>query len=347
MATTIGLDIGSTAVRAAQVSTGRGLPKLERLGQVLLPAGAVRDGEIEDPEAVAEAIRTLWSTYKLKGKKVALGLANQQVVVRQMDLPSLPENELRESLDFQVQDTIPIPTDQAVLDFVVLDEYEGPEGEPLTRILLVAAQRTMVDSLVDVAQRAKLEPTLLDLDAFAVLRSMGGSEFIGGEGAELLIDVGGSVTNLIVHENGRPLFVRILLMGGDDITSTLTASLGLSFEQAEQLKAQHGYHDDPQDDVGTLISERATRFVDEIRGSIDYYHAQVEAIPVRRAMLAGGGSLLPRLADQLSDALGVEVTRGRPTAELETDKAPTAPGELDEAEPFLAVAIGLAMGAAE
>ena len=347
MATTIGLDIGSTAVRAVQVNGGRGAPKLERLGQVLLPPGAVRDGEIRDPEAVAEAIRTLWSTYKLKGKKVALGLANQQVVVRQMDVPSLPDDELRASLDFQVQDAIPIPVDQAVLDYVVLDEVEGSDGTPLTRLMLVAAQRSMVDGLLEVAQQAKLEPTLLDLDAFAVLRAMGSNQMFGEDGAELLIDVGGAVTNLVVHEHGRPLFVRILLMGGEDITAALTASLGISPDEAEQVKARYGAAQQVGNDATQIIDERTLRFVDEIRGSIDYYHAQVDSIPIRRATMTGGGCLLPRLSDQLSDALGVDVARGRPLAELETSKAPTAPGELDEAEPFLAVAVGLAMGAAE
>src|SRR5690606_2660787 len=104
--------------------------------QVTLPPGAVRDGEIMDPDTVADAVRELWAQYKLKGRKVALGVANQQVVVRQIDLPYLPDDELRKSLAFQVQDHIPLAVEQAILDFYTLDVYENEQGERFSRILL-------------------------------------------------------------------------------------------------------------------------------------------------------------------------------------------------------------------
>ena len=141
--TTIGLDIGSSAVRAVQVTagTGGGPPVLDRIGQVILPPGAMRDGEIVDAEAVAEAVRALWARYGFKLRRVHLGLANQQVVVRQMELPYLPENELRQSLGCQVQDAIPIPVGQAILDYYALEHFENDEGQRFALILLVAAHR--------------------------------------------------------------------------------------------------------------------------------------------------------------------------------------------------------------
>lgn len=347
MATHIGLDIGSSAVRAVQISTGRGPATLDRLGQVTLPLGAVRDGEIVDVDAVAAAIRELWTRYRFKSRKVALGLANQQVVVRQIDLPYLPPAELKASLPFQVQDSIPIAVEAAVLDFHTLEEYETENGERYSRILLVAAQREMVDSILDAVTKAKLEPVALDLDAFAMLRSLAQPRMLDERG-ELLIDIGDSVTNIVVHRNGAPAFVRILLMGGAAITEGLVTTLGMEHADAELAKADVGLHevDDPvTGEVADVISERAGRFIDEIRGSVDYYLAQTDALPIDRMVVAGGGSQLPLLREGLADTLRLPVDIGHPMHQLKVGKVDVAPDQLVEAEPFMSVAVGLAMGA--
>jgi len=348
--TSIGLDIGSSAVRAVQVTAGsRGPATLDRLGQVVLPAGAVRDGEIVDPAPVTEALRTLWTRYGFKHRRVHMGVANQQVVVRQMDLPYLPEEDLRQSLEFQAQDAIPIPVDQAILDHHTLEHYENDDGERFSRILLVAAQRQMVESILDAVNEAKLEPVGLDLDAFAMLRSLAPEGVLDDRDGELLIDIGASVTNIVVHENGVPRFVRILLMGGAGITETLMSGMQIDYDAAEDLKARTGLSDEygfaDEDEGARLITERALRFVDEIRGSLDYYNAQGDAVPVRRAVVSGGGSQLPNLRERLSETLRMPVERGHPMQDLKIGNVGLASEQLIEAEPYLAVAIGLALGA--
>src|SRR5437762_1837655 len=115
----IGLDIGSTAIRAAEVSTSGGKPRLVRVAQVPTPAGAVASGEIRDPDQVSDAIRELWRSARFRSKDVMLGVGNQRVVVREVTLPWLEEKELRQSLPFQVQEFVPIPVDDAVLDYHV------------------------------------------------------------------------------------------------------------------------------------------------------------------------------------------------------------------------------------
>src|SRR5947209_4967443 len=149
-----------------------------------------------------------------------MGVGNQRVVVREVVLPWLSEKELRESLPFQVQEFIPIAVEEAVLDFDVLEDFEH-EGQRMLRVLLVAAQRPMVETVVEVAQQAKLEPVGLDLVPFALLRSV--SEAEGGlfeqSGEVAVIDVGAEITSICVHEQGVPRFVRILPTGGNDITA--------------------------------------------------------------------------------------------------------------------------------
>lgn len=346
---TIGLDIGSSAVRAVELrSAGRGPARLVRTGQVELPPGAMHDGEVVDADVVTDALRTLWERYKFSHRKVTLGLANQQVVVRQVDLPYLPLAELRTSLTFQAQDHIPIPVEQAILDLHVLDEYETDDGVRMSRILLVAAQRTMVEALVACVRGANLTPVKVDLDAFAIVRSLVRREprTATSEG-EMLLDVGADVTTIVVHDGGVPRFVRILLMGGGAITASLTKVLGISREEAEQTKATTTARPDAATagETERLINAGMDEFLREIVGSLDYYAAQPGAIGVDRVVLTGGGTRLPNLQERLSSELDIPVERGHPMQEIKIGKVEYSHRQLVDAEPQLAVAIGLAVGA--
>jgi len=218
----VGLDIGTSAVRAAELSVGRGGYTLERFGQVALPVGAVIDGEVLDREAVTAALKVLWSQTKFSTKRVVLGVANQKVVVRQVDLPWMEPKELRNALAFQVQDFIPIPVDQAIMDFHPLEEFTNDAGNRMLRVLLVAAGREMVGSCLDAVQHAGLTPVMVDLTSFALIRSSTHADALGIDTqAEALIDIGARVTNIAVHQGGQPKFVRVLLMGGADITEAV------------------------------------------------------------------------------------------------------------------------------
>ena len=135
----VGLDIGTSGVRAAELTFGKGVSTLQRFGQVALPTGAVKDGEVVDPDTVAGALKQLWSQARFSSKKVVVGVANQKVVVRQVDLPWLPPDELKKSLSFQVQDFIPIPVEQAILDYHPIEEVVDDSGSRALRVLLVAA----------------------------------------------------------------------------------------------------------------------------------------------------------------------------------------------------------------
>ncbi|MBA3430011.1 MAG: pilus assembly protein PilM, partial [Actinobacteria bacterium] len=188
----VGLDIGTSAVRAAQVSGGRGRASLLAFAQVPLPQGAVRDGEIQDQEAVSQAIAQVWKRIKVRSKTAVIGIANQRVVVRQIDLPFQEEKEFRSTLRFQVADHIPMSVEAAELDFQIVDEYVTEGGERMMRVLLVAAATDMVESFVGTAMAAGVQPAGIDLAAFAAARSVSSSARgdSGEPGAEAVVDVG-------------------------------------------------------------------------------------------------------------------------------------------------------------
>ncbi|MGH2723140.1 MAG: type IV pilus assembly protein PilM [Actinomycetota bacterium] len=344
----IGLDVGSTAVRAAELSLGSDPPALVRAAQVPLAPGAVSSGEIRDVDAVAEAIRELWQRGGFKSKQVTMGVGNQRVVVREVTVPAIPPKELKQSLPLQVQDLIPIPMEDAVLDYDVLDELEQ-EGARMLRLLVVAAQREMVSRFVSAAAAAKLEPVGIDLVPFALIRAAGQDGGLGLEaaerGGEAVIDVGADVTNICVHERGVARFVRILPTGGKDVTTAMADSLGIGEEDAEALKrGQPAASSPPPDVVRSFLEARAAALVDEIRSSIDFYRTQTADAEVTRTLVTGGGSKLHGFLERLRERVGGDVDRARPfekvSVELDMDAQTLA-----EAEPLLAVTVGLALPA--
>ncbi len=342
----IGLDIGTSVVRAAELSFGRGGVTLDRFGQVVLPDGAVRDGEVADETAVAESIKHLWSATGFSHKRVVMGVANQRVIVRQMDLPWMEEAELRSSLAFHVADFLPIAVDASVLDFFPLEELQNEQDERSLRGLLVAASQETVLANVRSAERAGLHVTSVDLTSFAVLRSMGAQTDLT-VGAEALIDIGARVTNVVVHSAGAPRFVRILLMGGQDVTDAVAEHLGVPMDQAEGMKqhfAHYGSGDDLEE-VSRTVATTAQDFVEEIRGSLDYFAASNPGPAVERIVLSGGGSKLEGLADRLAAATRLPVITGDPLWPLRVGRTGLDDDQLEFIKPLAAVPVGLALGA--
>jgi len=345
----IGLDIGTSGVRAAELSFGKGVVTLEKFGQVALPEGAVRDGEVVDPDAVAAAIKQLWAHTKFSSKKVVIGVANQKVIVRQVDLPWMPVDELKKSLAFQVQDFVPMPVDQAVLDFHPLEELTAEGGARILRGLLVAASRDMVNASLEAVQKAGLSPVMVDLTSFAVIRSLADADHLGmGAQVEALVDVGARVTNIVVHQGGVPRFVRILLMGGQDVTDAVASNLGVTHEQAEALKHElgGGSTSDQAAAAGRVADVTAATLVDEIRGSLDYYSSSTPHGPVQRVVLTGGGSRLRGLVDRMAASTRVPVVVGDPLGSLHLGRTGLSDDQVRHVQHLAAVPVGLALGAA-
>lgn len=373
----IGLDIGSTAVRAVEI-TGSDPPTVIKAAQVPLPGGAVENGEVKDPAVVTEALRELWERGGFKAKRVFMGVGNQRVVVREIALPLLPEKELRASLGFQVQEFIPMAVDEAVLDYDPIGEFEQ-DDRTMLRMLLVAAQRSMVETVVSAATGAKLEPVGLDLVPFALVRSVGTTGVgmdLEDDGDEAVIDIGAHITNIVVHARGTVRFVRILPSGGRDVTIAIARGVEVDDEVAERIKrgedvefdeapppdesrssepdegADGEGHDDDEPrtpagppDLGRareIAMQRAGSFVDEIRSSLEFYTAQAQGARIARVLVTGGGSKLEGFLDLLRQRIPVEVEPGRVFQHARSQLS-LSEEALAEAEPVLAVAVGLAI----
>lgn len=332
----VGLDIEPGYVAAVQGSAGR--VAVQRAASAALPPGAVRDGEVVDVEALADVLRSMFSEHKLT-KRVRLGVANQRIVMRAIDLPPLTDDkQIASAIRFQAQDHIPMPLDQAVLEHQVLGTVETPEGAR-TRVMVVAARRDMIDRLLEAIRRAGLSPQGIDLSAFAMIRAL---HRPGQTGPVVYVNVGG-ITNLAVAEGITCAFTRTIQYGTESIASDLAERRGLTLEHAHGWLAHVGLQEPLESISGeaeivgearAVLIDGARRVGQEVRNSLDFYAAREGATPVDRLVLAGPAVAIAGFPEEVAGQVGLPFEVG-----LVSEATPGAFGGVDPGR--LAVAAGL------
>jgi type IV pilus assembly protein PilM len=271
----IGLDIDGRYLAAAQVAGGR----VVRGASQELPEGLVRDGEVSDPEALGQHLKSFASSANLP-RNVRLGVANQQIVVRVVELPRIEDDKQRDAaVRFQASEAIAMPLDEAVLDHQVAGFTTAPDGTARMQVVLVAARRKMIETLLESVKAAGLKVEGVDLDAFALVRTLAVEGDEPDEAARVFCHLGG-VSNLAVAVGANCYFTRPLSAVWDD------------------------------DDAGSQLA-------DEIRLSIDYYMTQPQAKPVGEVVLSGPGSADGELVEGLETHLGIPVTVPAPLGVLD------------------------------
>lgn len=316
----VGLDIEPSFLAAAEVRAN-GAIAVERAATAPLEPGVMRDGEVTDVSGLAEALKPFFHDNGL-GKRVRLGLANQRIVVRTLDLPRLDDpKELAAAARFQAQEHIPMPLDLAVLDFQPIGLVQTDQGER-TRVMLVAARRDMVDRLLEGVRRAGLRPEGVDLSAFAMIRALDSSP-VAPEGEDMMrsvlyVSVGG-LTNLAIAERAVCRFTRVAAGGLEGMVAQLAERRGLTLEHARQWLNHVGLSAPVEQVEGdaeivrearTVLSDGVRRIAGDLRNSIDYYRAQEAAATVDQAVLTGAAVGVPGFTEQLASDLGMPVAAG-------------------------------------
>ncbi|MEA2381871.1 MAG: type pilus assembly protein PilM [Solirubrobacteraceae bacterium] len=313
--TLIGVDIDPSGIVAAKVSLN-GRLKVETAAFTPLQPGIVRDGEVVDTDGLAEALRTLFRENKGLGKHVRVGLANQKIVVRPLELPYLSDpKELKAAVSFHAQDQLPMPIDQAVLDFQPLDVVQGPDSR-FQRLLLVAARRDMVRNVLTAVRGAGLRPEGVDLSAFAMIRSLYRPE--AHDEHVLYLAVGG-LTNLAVAKGTSCLFTRASGGGVEALAIELAETCALTLDHARGWLEHVGLQaavEDVEGDAAIVTAARrglldgVRRIAADVRNSLDFHTAQGGDGSVNRVVLTGSASVIPGFDVALSSELGLPVALG-------------------------------------
>ncbi|MFL5823359.1 MAG: type IV pilus assembly protein PilM [Solirubrobacteraceae bacterium] len=303
----VGLDIEPGYVAAVQGSAGR--VAVERAACAALAPGAVHDGDVVDVDALAGVLKQLFSEHKLS-KRVRLGVANQRIVMRILDLPPLTDaKEIASAVQFQAQDQIPMPLEQAVLEHQVLGPVETPEGSR-TRVLVVAARRDMIDRLLEATTRAGLSPQGIDLSAFAMIRAL---HRPGSTDPVVYVNVGG-ITNLAVAEGTGCTFTRAIPYGTESIAGELAQRRGLTLEHAHGWLVHVGLQEPVEmidgdesivAEARAVLVEGARRVGDEVRNSLDFHTAREGAVTLERVILTGPAVAIPGFSDEVASRIGL------------------------------------------
>lgn len=324
--TIVGLEIEAGSVAAAQVRIN-GSSVLTGTAIAPLPPGAFHDGEVVDPEVIAATVKQVFTENGLS-PRVRLGVANQRVVVRTLRLPAIEDpKELAAAVRFEAEEQIPMPLEQAVLDYRVIGG-SGPteeEGGAKVDVVVVAARRDMITASLQPLRDAGLEPVGVDLSAFGLIRALGepvASDQDVPPATILYCNIGDS-TNLAVARGRSCLFTRVAPAGLEDIATSLTGSTGLTPDHARLWLSYVGLArplEELEGDANLLAQVRSTleggvsSLLDELRLSLDFYGAQEGAAPVEHIVFGGPGSAIPGLVDRMAPVLGLPVEMRAPAA---------------------------------
>lgn len=348
VASVVGIDIGSTAVRAVELSgAGKTLPTVMRYYAVPLPEGSVLRGEVQEINTVAEALKRLWSAGGFGSKHVVIGMGNHRVLVRDLAVPKGSMERIRESLPFHVQDMLPVPVADALLDFYPISETDDGVAGPQVHGLLVAAVKESVQANVKAVQLAGLIPVEVDLIPFALSRVVYRGQ--PDPGVVVQIDVGARTTSVVVTMQGSPLFVRIIPTGGDDLTQALVDRLPTEPATANSVKravglAPGGVAVGDEDAVG-IIREVTTELLSSLRNTITYFANTRPSLTIDRIVLAGGGSSLIGFGQALGELTRLNVVPPEPLGAVTFAKGVSV-DEFQSTGGEFYVALGLALGSA-
>jgi type IV pilus assembly protein PilM len=342
--TIVGLDIGHGVLRAAEVSSPSGArPTLVAYHESPVPIEAVYDGEVVDADVVSNALRELWKRARFGTKDVVLGMGNQRVLSRDHKVPEAPIDRIRESLPFQVQDLLPVPVSEAILDFYPIAREMTEEG-PMVQGLLVAAVRSAVLGNVDAVEKSGLHVAEVDLIPFALTRLLGGAVT---HGLTAFIDIGASTTTVVLASGTTPHFVRVVPTGGRDLTGAIVAAHGMPYETAERIKCQVGvvpqvFTAEQRPIIETLLSA-TTDLVGSVRSTLSYYASLHPELPITNLVLSGGGAEMPGIREAFGELVRVPVALADPFSRISVNRR--IDGEhLRRTAGRVPVAVGLAVG---
>ncbi len=344
----VGLDIEPGGIVAVQVQVN-GRVAVERAVGIPLPADVVRDGEVTDVPTLTAALTELFESSGMS-KRVRIGVANQRIVVRRLELPPIADpKELATAVRFQAQDEIPMPLDSVILDFHSVGIIDTPNG-PRQQIVLVAARRDMVERVLDAARAAGLRPEGIDLSAFAMIRALAPAS--GGTTERVLYLAIGGLTNLAVAEGQTCQFTRVIGGGVDQIVADVAERCSVPLPEARKLVSQSrpdaskpavdpAGEDEPaagghEAIARTAVAEGIHRIAAEVRNSLDFHHGQEAGGGVSRAVLCGPALDIAGFDTALSAELGMPVAGGL-VSQVTADAAGSVPASR------LTIAAGLAV----
>ena len=339
----VGLDIGSSCVKAVECAVKSKGIELVKVGVAKLPPEAIVQGAFLNSGAVVSAIQEAIASAGIKSKLVATAVSGHSVIVKKISLPAMSREELDESIRWEAEQYIPFDINEVNLDFQIV---EGSETEGQMDVLLVAAKKDLIDDYTQVITDAGLQPAVIDVAAFAVENAFHANYESSSDEVVALVNIGSQVVNINIVSRGAPAFTRDISTGGNAYTEEIQKALSVSWEEAERMKIGGSRHEESQDVVPQEVEDSIRQVTDTVLGeisrSLDFFAATAAESRISRVLLSGGGSQVSGLEAAFQGKTNLPVERLDPLARV------VAAGSLDarmleDLGPGLAVATGLAL----
>ena len=370
----IGVEIGTSAIKVVVLKAGSP-PILQHAVTTPTPIGSMRDGLVVEPQAVATELKNLLAQHRITTRQAVTAVPNQSAVTRNIMVPRMERKELQEAIKWEAERYIPYPIDEVALDFDLLDDPANIPEDGQMEVVIAAAPSEAVARVIEVLQLAGLEPVVIDLKSFAVLRALRGnllgehltkSTLTGTNYTEagevaLVLEIGASSSVISLVRGERVLMARNIGVAADDFTTAIQKAFDLDFAAAEEIKVGYATATTPTEDEEDLLNFDLSReqysparvfevirpvlgdLITEIRRSLEFYRVQSGDVVIDRTFLAGGGAKMRGLAAAISDALGFRVEVASPWLTVQTDLAGMDTGYLQANAPEFTVPLGLAL----
>lgn len=341
----VGLDIGSSAIKVAQLKETKGRYLLQKFGVKLLEPEVIVDGTVMDEGRVVAAIRELFDEVNIKNKHVAISISGHAVIVKKISLPPMPDEELEGQVKLAAEQYIPFDINEVNIDFHVLPSDEVNEAQGDMAVILVAAKKDKINELTELVKAAGLIPMVMDVDAFAIENMHAINYPMAQEETTALVNLGASVMNVNIIRAGASLFTRDIPLGGNRYTEAIQREVGLSFEEAEENKKKDRAGDSGGVAVGNVIDSVNAEVASEIARTVDYFKNSTTNSELNRVLLCGGVARANGLIQQLGDRMQLPVEMADPFAEIDISGCDADQELLADMAPSAAVSVGLALRA--
>ena len=336
----IGLDIGSSYIKAVKLKEAKGGYELDLCHLHTLPPELIVDGSIIDSLRLADSLKEMIKTAGMKTKDAAISISgHSSVIIKRISLPEMSEEELSESIKFEAEQYVPFDIDDVNLDFQII----GPKDEPgQMDVVLVAVKKDIINEYIQVVKEAGLNPIVVDIDSFA-LENMYGINYEIEPGKNVaLLNIGASTINMSILKGGISVFTRDSSLGSNLHTEALQREFNVTYDAAEKLKREEPVENVTPEDANAIIESASEEILSEISRSFDYYRSTTVHEDISEVILSGGCALIKNFASMIAERSGIETKIAEPFRNIKIPKRFDVT-YIEEIAPMMAVAVGLAL----
>ena len=339
----VGLDIGSSAVKAIELKpSGKGY-KVTAFGSESVPPDSIVDGAIIDGAAVADAIRRVFENKTFKTKEVAASLSGNAVIVKKINLPIMTEAELAESIYWEAEQYIPFDIQDVNLDYQILNTGAVAESGGTMDVLLVAAKKEKIADYTGVISQAGRLPVIVDVDAFALQNAYEVNYGLEPDAVVVLLNAGASAININIITGDQSVFTRDISMGGNSYTEAVQKELNLPFESAEQVKRGLPVEGVTFEEVQPVLHAMTENVLLEIQKTFDFFKATASSDRIDRIVVSGGASRVDGFTAALQERFSTAVEVFDPFKTISFEPAKLGITDPEGLSATAAVAVGLAL----